>query len=355
MIRRLLFAVVLIGALLLATLAMPVHTWRTGDPGQGELRFDVQFSGADGSRRVWIDADAACGEGSRVDPDDCLALLWFARSHRHEWVGFSTVFGNAPLPGVERVSGALMEHIRSDGTPAPALYSGAAEPSRGVHGPPTAAVRGLIRALEQGPLTVLALGPLTNIAAALGERPDLAAQVELLVAVMGKRPGHVFHPAEGAQARSWLGHGPVFRDFNVALDPDAVAAVLAMKLPLVLVPYDAARGLEIGEQDVQDIARAGSAGAWVAPRLRGWLHHWQSNIGRAGFFPFDLMAARLLVDRQGFGCARATASLHRSPWPLRALGWSADLLVTKEGSANGAAPSAPALYCAQRPQPSRVT
>lgn len=38
-----------------------------------------------------------------------------------------------------------------------------------------------------------------------------------------------------------FGHGPIFRDLNAALDPQAVAVVLASGIPLVLIPYTAAR------------------------------------------------------------------------------------------------------------------
>jgi hypothetical protein len=64
---------------------------------------------------------------------------------------------------------------------------------------------------------VVALGPLTNLAAVLDARPELRSRVARVVAVMGRRPGHVFHPAEGAGGGLLFGHGPVFRDFNFDL------------------------------------------------------------------------------------------------------------------------------------------
>ena len=39
-----------------------------------------------------------------------------------------------------------------------------------------------------------------------------------LVSVMGRRPGHIFHPSEGEGDGILFGHGPVFRDLNFDLD-----------------------------------------------------------------------------------------------------------------------------------------
>jgi purine nucleosidase len=164
--------------------------------------------------------------------------------------------------------------------------------------------RDLRAALEQGPLTILALGPLTNIATVLGERPDLAKHVARLIAVMGRRPGHIFHPAEGAGGGMLFGHGPVFRDFNFALDPDAVSRVLSLKVPISLVPYDAARVIEL---TAQDLDRLEASLPWIVERARGWLGYWRTAIGRAGFFPFDLLAAVYVVEPPLLRCTPVRA------------------------------------------------
>lgn len=49
-----------------------------------------------------------------------------------------------------------------------------------------------------------------------------------VVAVMGRRPGHRFHPSQNVATGAMLfGHGPVFGDLNAVLDPKAVSDVLA--------------------------------------------------------------------------------------------------------------------------------
>jgi inosine-uridine nucleoside N-ribohydrolase len=187
-------------------------------------------------------------------------------------------------------------------------------------------------ALEQGPLTILALGPLTNIAAVLREHPELRKNVSRLVAVMGRRPGHLFHPAEGAGGGMLFGHGPVFRDFNFALDPGAAAQVLAINLPVSFVPYDAARGIEL---TAADLDRMESSLPRIVERSRGWLDYWRTHIGRAGFYPFDLLAAAYVVEPTLLRCTPVRAWVGED----HTLFWTPQALLV-EPDANGAA-----LYC----------
>ena len=320
MLRSIGIAAAFLIAALAVTLVLPVDTWRTGDRRLMPLESAPVVPTPALERRLWIDTDAACGHGRRTDPDDCFALVLLARSAQFEIVGISTVPGNAPLDVVERTTRAL---VAETGRPIPVHSGPAAQPA-------------LRAALEQGPLTILALGPLTNLAAVLDDRPALAARVSRLIAVMGRRPGHLFHPAEGAGGGMLFGHGPVFRDFNFALDPRAAARVVAL-VPTSLVPYDAARGIEIMAQDLDRFAAHGGAAAWVAQRARPWLEYWRKDIGREGFYPFDLLAAAYALEPSWFLCtpARAWVGEDRTmivPWRPAAL------LI--EPRADG-----PALYC----------
>jgi hypothetical protein len=111
----------------------------------------------------------------------------------------------------------------------------------------------------------------------------------------------------------------VFRDFNAALDREAVADVLRAGLPLVLVPYEAAREIELTRGDLDHLSAKGGASAWVAGRARGWLEYWRRDIGRGGFYPFDLLAALQVVDPAALRCAWVHAWVGRDPamrWPF---------------------------------------
>jgi inosine-uridine nucleoside N-ribohydrolase len=305
-------AAALLAAAVLFTLALPIREWRTGDQGLAPLDSVPEATTPPFARRVWIDTDAACGHSPRTDPDDCFAIALLLRSAAVDVVGISTVSGNAPHEVVAATTRMLLEKLG---------FRGAFNTD-------------LRAALEQGPLTILALGPLTNIATVLGERPDLGKHVARLIAVMGRRPGHIFHPTEGAGGGMLFGHGPVFRDFNFALDPRAAAQVLAMNLPMSLVSYDAARGVELTAEDLDHLA---ASLPWIVERSRCWLDYWRADIGRAGFYPFDLLAAAYVVEPSLLRCVPARARIGEDDTLF--LPWAPEALLV-EPDARGAV-----LYC----------
>jgi purine nucleosidase len=292
-------ALVLIGVLFIAVaLTLPIKMWRTGELPSEPLPVEPGRAFSTAPTRVWIDTDAACGWSRRTDPDDCLAVLLLAQDGV-QIVGISTMFGNAPLFVTDQTTHALMTALEDNGLGSVPIYQGASEPmgkdvSADDSTVPKAHER-LRAALSQGPLTIVALGPLTNVATALQDRPNLQSNVTRLVAVMGRRKGHLFHPIEGGTSHSLLGHGPVFRDFNFAMDEAAATAVLAAEVPLTLVPYEAARDIAIGSMFLDGMVARDGASAWVAQRAMQWLHYWREDIGREGFYPFDLVAAAYVV------------------------------------------------------------
>lgn len=192
----------------------------------------------------------------------------------------------------------------------------------------------------------LSLGPVTNTAVALQGRPELRARVVRHVAVMGRRPGHLFHPAEGAGGGMLLGHGPVFRDFNFDQDRAAATRIVRMGLPTTLVPYEAAREMSLTAADLDRMAAAGGASEWVAERSRSWLEYWRKDIGRDGFYPFDLLAAAYLIEQRLFDCARADAWVGEDDELWELFDSRDALLVGPVGSApSNAAARGPVVYC----------
>jgi purine nucleosidase len=327
---RFALAAAVIVALALATLAMPVPTWRTGEVPVPPLPLQPGSAFALKPDRIWIDTDVACGSGERVDPDDCLALLLLARGAREQIAGVSVVAGNGSSEVVDDVA----RQFRAVLGETPNFFD-------------TRSARGALQAaLEQGPLTIVALGPLTNVAAALEARPELSARVTGIVAVMGRRKGHLFHPSEGKGGGMLLGHGPVFTDFNYEQDREAAARVVRMGLPLVLVPYEAARSVRIGAADLDRIAASGPAGAWVAARSRGWLEFWKEDIGLDGFYPFDLVAAAFLLAPARFRCAKASLWISPNSRLQAWLGFPASLHVgLPEEKPSQVRAAGEAVYC----------
>lgn len=347
-----LISVSVIALLLTVALALPVRLWRTGEVSLPQLVYSADPHDAARPVRVWIDADAACGTGKHRDPDDCLALLSLATAGDIDIVGISTVFGNAPVSETDAVMRALVQQLHADTRRSTAATlsvfkgCGAAAPRCLDDGGSLAAQAALQRALQSGPLDLVALGPLTHLAAVLTREPALAKNVNRVIAIMGRRPGHRFHPSENRATGAMLfGHGPIFRDLNAVLDPQAVSVVLASGVPVILIPYTAARQVLMTGSDLDRIARLGHAGAWIAERSRAWLEFWRSDAGLDGFYPFDLMAAAYVRNPAQFACARVTAWVGEDallPW----FGGGPALLVAQQaGLPPSTTATAQVLYC----------
>jgi inosine-uridine nucleoside N-ribohydrolase len=330
-------------------LTLPIEAWRRGEPSTAPLAVDPGRPFSMPPMRVWIDTDAACGHTSRSDPDDCLGILLLAQQGSIEIVGVSTVFGNAPLTVTDQTTRALMAALEASGLGPVPVHRGSSEPmAKGVSvgAVPLQDAHDVLRAaLKNEPLTIVALGPLTNIARALENRPDLQSNVIRLVAVMGRRKGHLFHPIEGGAARSLLGHGPVFRDFNFSQDEEGATAVLAMKLPMTLVPYEAARKVTLDDAALNTMASHGGAAAWVAQRARAWLAYWREDIGRTGFYPFDLIAAAYVIQPSLLRCAVVSVSIGDDRGVLGWLGFRGLFVVSAEEPASNPIATSSTLYC----------
>lgn len=331
--------------LLLATFAMPIPLWRSGELPVAPLSLQRGGPAIPLSNRIWIDTDAACGQSPRTDPDDCFALLLMAPARGKDIIGISTVHGNAALEVTDRTTRDLVEKLEIEGGVRP-VYRGAADPIDD-HGPAgsSPAATALQNALAAGPLTLVALGPLTNIAAALEGRRDLQRNVRRLIMVMGKRPGHLFHPAEGAGKGMLFGHGPVFRDFNFDMDRRAAILVMQMALPTTLIPYDAARTIILTAADLAHIETANAAADFVASRARGWLRFWRDDVGLDGFYPFDLLAAAYVLDRRNFDCAETNAWIGKDPMNGWAWIHNPDTFVVDPDLPTKAAATARVIYC----------
>jgi purine nucleosidase len=307
--RRACIALLGLAVLAAATLAVPLETWRTGRGEVEQLSLAPAGAHAVDAQRVWVDTDAACGAGPMTDPDDCLALLALLKAQAIDIVGVSTVFGNAPLEVTDRTTRNLTSRLAGEGFRGSPVHRGRAS-AASANDDPTPAERAIRDALSDAPMVIVALGPLTNIAAVLRRHPTLSARVQRIVAVMGQRRGHVFHPVEGGTA----GHGPVFQDFNLVKDHGAAAELLALGLRVTLIPYEAASAVAITERHLVAMSGAGEAARWVAERSAGWLTFWREDIGQPGFFPFDLLAAAYLLHPELFRCAQVWASIEPHSW-----------------------------------------
>jgi purine nucleosidase len=191
-------------------------------------------------RRIVIDTDPGI--------DDAVAiLLALASPDELEVVGIVAVAGNLPLAATERNARRVCELAGHADTP---VYAGCARPllrplatAEHIHGEissdrlllpeptmPLQTQHGVdflvetLRAAEAGTITVCALGPLTNIAMALVKAPEIAGKIGKLV-VMG---GACFE----------FGNVTPAAEFNIHVDPEAAAIVLASGIPITMIPLD---------------------------------------------------------------------------------------------------------------------
>jgi purine nucleosidase len=261
---------------------------------------------ASAATRVWIDTDPACGTGSANDADDCIALLYLLAHPGFDVVGISTSFGNTSVGEATSIARTM---ARLSGT-AVRVHEGAKQALSDWHDNNTIASAAMAGALANEKLTILALGPLTNLAAVLSHNPSLANHVERIYAVMGRAPGHIFHPAEGAPG-ALFAHGPVFTDFNFAKDPQAAAIVMRTKVPVTLVPYVAGIRHAVTDDDLRTLSRMGGVAGWVSRRSWGWLNFWKRYVGRSSFAPFDLVMAVAAGEPGSATCTREHIAIRR--------------------------------------------
>ncbi len=252
---------------------------------------------------VWIDADPACDEHRLGEVDDCWALVLAFRSPEIAIRGVSTVFGNTDGATAFAIASALTRRFAGgqgggQGGELPAVFRGAEE---GGGRAASAASRALGRALERERLTVIALGPLTNVATVIAGSPELIANIGRVVAVAGRRPGAALN----------TGANPLvhFHDLNFRKDPEAARIVLESGVPLVLLPFEAARKVTIGRADLARLAAGGAAGRWLAAASAGWIGAWERWLLADGFHPFDSLAVGYVTTPALFTCETVPARI----------------------------------------------
>jgi purine nucleosidase len=207
--------------------------------------------------------------------DDAVALLLaFASPDRLDLRAITTVAGNVTIDLATRNALRVREVA---GRPDVPVHSGAAAPLRRplataehVHGagglggvelphlsarpaPGHAAdaLAALLLAAEH-PVTLAMLGPQTNIAMALERAPEIRRMVAEIV-FMGGSAG--------------AGNVTPHAEFNMHVDPDAAAAVLASRIPSTMVGLDVTRQARMTEHRLARIAALATPSARLAASI----------------------------------------------------------------------------------------
>ncbi len=191
-------------------------------------------------RPIIIDTDPS--------PDDAVAILTaLASPVELEVLAVTAVAGNVPLHLTSKNARKALELARRTETP---VYAGAAAPlirplitAEHVHGrtgfdgydlpdPVTPLAPGfapdaivdLVMSRPAGEVTMSCLEPLTNIELAMAKEPRLAGRLKEIVMMGGafSEGGNITPAAE----------------FNIYVDPEAAARVLACGAPITMIPLD---------------------------------------------------------------------------------------------------------------------
>jgi purine nucleosidase len=191
-------------------------------------------------RPIIIDTDPS--------PDDAVAILTaLASPEELEVLAVTTVAGNVPVHLTSKNARKALELARRTETP---VYAGAAAPlvrplitAEHVHGrtgfdgydlpdpimplAPGFAPNAIVDLAMRRParaVTLCCLAPLTNIALAMAREPRLAAHLKEIVIMGGafSEGGNITPAAE----------------FNIYVDPEAAARVLACGAPITMIPLD---------------------------------------------------------------------------------------------------------------------
>ena len=191
------------------------------------------------ARKIIIDTDPG--------QDDAVAILLALASPELEVLGITCVAGNVPLPLTSRNARVICELAGRRDIP---VHAGCDAPlarklvtAEAVHGKsgldgidlpeptmPLAPGHGVdfiidtMRREPAGTVTLVPIGPLTNIATAFRRAPDIVARVQQIVLMGG---GHF----EG-------GNITPMAEFNIFVDPEAAAEVLASGADVVMLPLD---------------------------------------------------------------------------------------------------------------------
>lgn len=138
-----------------------------------------------------------------------------------------------------------------------------------------------IRACPPGSVTLCCSGPLTTLALALIQAPDVRTHLHGVI-VSG---GALFSP----------GDATAVAERNIAADPEAAATVLAMGVPVTLIPLDCTARLNADAVWMEGLAPMGAMPASVAGHVHALLAAARTGGARGSGVDISLRAAAPLL------------------------------------------------------------
>jgi purine nucleosidase len=265
-------------ALAFATAAPIVSRAQAAPSGQGT---------AEPKQLVILDTDIG------DDIDDAFALALVLRSPEVQVLGITTDFGDTELRArlVDRYLTAIgRSNIPVEAgklTPHSNVFTQATyaehEPAR-KHGDGVQFLLDQIKA-HPGQITLIAIGPFVNVGEAIKRDPQTFRKVKRVV-VMG---GSVYRGYDAADSN----HTAPQPEWNIARDPEGAMALLAVGVPVYMMPLDSTQ-IHLDEADRERLFAYGSP---LTDQLTLLYHQWVANNDSHGIAPtlFDPVAAAFAV------------------------------------------------------------
>ncbi|HEV2719069.1 MAG TPA: nucleoside hydrolase [Thermoanaerobaculia bacterium] len=256
--------------------------------------------------RVIVSTDMAMGlaGGWRAtdDVDDGWAVAMALADRKLDVRLVATVLGNSNVAPEQIATDALLRVLKSPMRRArgaavaldvvPATLNGKLLPHDCVNDA-TAAMQ---QVLARGRATIVAIGPLTDVACvARNAPPRVVANIDRVIAIMGRSPNEAF--AIGPK------NVPV-TDFNVVMDPNAVAFLLKeTKIPMTFLQFGLTRQVLISRDFVRSLEHGTRLQQYFYKSSIPFVEFWSSKLGEDGFHPWDSAAVYYAAHRSAFQCS----------------------------------------------------
>jgi inosine-uridine nucleoside N-ribohydrolase len=142
--------------------------------------------------------------------------------------------------------------------------------------------------VRQGIGTIVTTGPLTNLAMALRRHPDIAGRIERIVTLGG----------------AWgLGNKTAAAEWNMLCDPEAAAIVFGARIPMTLIPVDAAAQAGISDALIARVeAIAGTIGSFAGELLRSLVSTFRRGLFGPDLMPLNDPVAPLVAANPALAC-----------------------------------------------------
>jgi len=249
------------------------------------------------AKKVLIDTDPGV--------DDAQAVVFAFASPDLEVVGLTTIFGNVETPLATANALRLLDIVDADvpvaeGAIKP-IYSKKIPTPDFVHGkdgfgeinlPPSnrraideTAAEFIVRTVMDNPgeITLVVLGPMTNIALALALEPEIANNVDQVVAMGG--------------VLQVMGNVSPVASANILGDAHAADIVLGTDWDVVLVPGDTTRQVRVTDEWLDRLSRrAGAPGEFIRDISRFYRDFYRAGGVVNGFYNHDPTAVAYVVD-----------------------------------------------------------